>query len=366
MDSGVKNVFNRFSVKQIVCSLMAILSLLLFFILTIWSSKKIKALDSQQAATRWDEEGGSAQVSCFFSEEVTVDEMQLTGFKLELEKSLKEVLSAEEYSNEYGRRLIIDAYSSMGKITLTSDKGSLEADAVGIGGDFFFFHPLKLVSGGYFSGEDLMKDSIIIDEEAAWQLFGSSDIAGQCVLIDHVPHFVEGVIKREEGKLAKRAGLDKSIVYVSNETLNAYGTGKGISTYEVVAPNPVKGYVYNKVKEKIGVKEDDMIVVENSSRYSAEALIPVILDFGMRSMQHTAVRFPYWENMARGFEDMRALVLLFQFILLLIPIVIMISFLVIKWKQRTFSWKDIGNKVIDFKERSIQYLRRKKDHDKGQ
>ena len=74
MDSGVKNVFNRFSVKQIVCSLMAILSLLLFFILTIWSSKKIKALDSQQAAARWDAEGGSAQVSCFFSEEVTVDE----------------------------------------------------------------------------------------------------------------------------------------------------------------------------------------------------------------------------------------------------------------------------------------------------
>ena len=100
MDSGVKNVFNRFSVKQIVCSLMAILSLLLFFILTIWSSKKIKALDSQQAAARWDAEGGSAQVSCFFSEEVTVDEMQLTGFKLELEKSLKEVLeTVEKYNN---------------------------------------------------------------------------------------------------------------------------------------------------------------------------------------------------------------------------------------------------------------------------
>lgn len=346
MDSGIKNFYGKFSVKQIVCSLMAILSLLLFFILTIWSSKKIKALDSQQAAARWDAEGKSAQVSCFFSEEATVDEMQLTGFKTELEKSLKEVLSAEEYSNENGRRLIIDAYSSMGKITLTSDKGSLEADAVGIGGDFFFFHPLKLVSGGYFSGEDLMKDSIIMDEEAAWQLFGSDDIAGQSVLINNVPHFVEGVIKREEGKLAKRAGLDKTIVYVSNETLNAYGTGKGISTYEVVAPDPVKGYVYNKVKEKIGVEEEDMVVVENSSRYSVEAMIPVILDFGVRSMQHTAVRFPYWENMARGFEDMRALVLLLQIILLLVPTVIMITFLVIKWKQRTFSIKDIVEKVI--------------------
>lgn len=365
MDSGVKNVFNRFSVKQIVCSLIAILSLLLFFILTIWSSRKVKSLDSQQAAARWDAEGESAQVSCFFSEEVTVDEMQLTGFRLELEKSLKEVLSAEEYANENDRRLIIDAYSSMGKITLVSEKGALEADAVGIGGDFFFFHPLKLVSGGYFSGEDLMKDSVIIDEEAAWQLFGSSDIAGQSVLINNVPHFVEGVIKREDGKLAERAGLDKTIVYVSNETLNEYGIGRGISTYEVVAPNPVKGYVYNKVKEKIGVKEEDMVVVENSSRYSVEALVPVILDFGMRSMQHTAVRFPYWENMARGIEDISALVLLLQFILLLLPIVIVVSFLITKWRKRTFSWRDVERKVIDIKNRSIQYLQSIKNKTKS-
>ena len=365
MSSGIKTYIGRFSVKKIVLSLLVILSLLLFGILTIWSSRKVKSLDSQQAAVRWDAEGESAQVSCFFSEEVTVDEMQLTGFRLELEKSLKEVLSAEEYSNENDRRLIIDAYSSMGKITLVSEKGALEADAVGIGGDFFFFHPLKLVSGGYFSGEDLMKDSVIIDEEAAWQLFGSSDIAGQSVLINNVPHFVEGVIMREDGKLAKRAGLDKTIVYVSNETLNEYGTGRGISTYEVVAPNPVKGYVYNKVKEKIGVKEEDMVVVENSSRYSVEALVPVILDFGMRSMQHTAVRFPYWENMARGIEDISALVLLLQFILLLLPIVIVVSFLITKWRKRTFSWRDVERKVIDIKNRSIQYLQSIKNKTKS-
>ena len=365
MSSGIKTYIGRFSVKKIVLSLLVILSLLLFGILTIWSSRKVKSLDSQQAAARWDAEGESAQVSCFFSEEVTVDEMQLTGFRLELEKSLKEVLSAEEYANENDRRLIIDAYSSMGKITLVSEKGALEADAVGIGGDFFFFHPLKLVSGGYFSGEDLMKDSVIIDEEAAWQLFGSSDIAGQSVLINNVPHFVEGVIKREEGRLAERAGLDKTIVYVSYETLNEYGTGRGISTYEVVAPNPVKGYVYNKVKEKIGVKEEDMVVVENSSRYSVEALVPVILDFGMRSMQHTAVRFPYWENMARGIEDISALVLLLQFILLLLPIVIVVSFLITKWRKRTFSWRDVERKVIDIKNRSIQYLQSIKNKTKS-
>ena len=99
-----------------------------------------------------------------------------------------------------------------------------------------------------------------------------------------------------------------------------------------------------------------MVVVENSSPYPVEAFVPVILDFGMRSMQHTAVRFPYWENMARGIEDISALVLLLQFILLLLPIVIVVSFLITKWRKRTFSWRDVERKVIDIKNRSIQYL----------
>ena len=320
-------------------------------------------LEYTKAAEKWAGNSGErfAYISCFMPETARTDQQSVYSFKSTMEQKLTEnSMEAEE-----GRTLWTYAYCGNAAIPVTTDKGSATVEALGVGGDFFFFHPLKLVSGGYFSGEDLMKDSVIIDEEAAWQLFGSSDIAGQSVLINNVPHFVEGVIKREDGKLAERAGLDKTIVYVSNETLNEYGTGRGISTYEVVAPNPVKGYVYNKVKEKIGVKEGDMVVVENSSRYSVEALVPVILDFGMRSMQHTAVRFPYWENMARGIEDISALVLLLQFILLLLPIVIVVSFLITKWRKRTFSWRDVERKVIDIKNRSIQYLQSIKNKTKS-
>ena len=35
------------------------------------------------------------------------------------------------------------------------------------------FHPLQLVSGGYFSGNDLMKDSIILDEDAGQCFIGN-------------------------------------------------------------------------------------------------------------------------------------------------------------------------------------------------
>lgn len=358
----IKYFINGLSVKQIVFSLITILSLAIYLVLTVWSGHQVRQLIDQQAAIRWDEEGGSAQVSCFFAENAEVDEFMLMSFERQLEQNLLEVLPTEEVSDENGKRLFIDAYSSLGTITVTSEKGKLEGvSAVGIGGDFFLFHPLQLVSGGYFSGEDLMQDSVILDEDAAWQLFGSNDIAGKSVMIGNVPHYVSGVIKRQEGRFAESAGLDKTVVYVSDETLTAYGTSDGISTYEVVAPNPVKGFVYNCIKEKLGIEENKMIVVENSSRYFLESLIPVILDFGTRSMQNAAVKFPYWENIGRGWEDVMALVLLLKFLFLLIPAVIIVVFLIKQWKNRKLTLKDVGNFIMETKDKMLQRAHGEKD-----
>ena len=358
----LKELIKGLSVKQIVFSLITVISLLIFTILTIWSDIKIKGLTDQQAAARWDAEGGSAQVSCFMAEHVEIDEFNIMRFEKQLEQSLMEVLPAEDKLLQKGRRLFIDAYASLGRITVKSEKSQLEeANAVGIGGDFFQFHPLELVSGRYFSGSDLMKDFVILDQDAAWQLFGSSDIEGKTVLIGDVPHYVAGVIKRPEGKFAENAGLDKTVVYVSNETLESYGASEGISVYEVTAPNPVKNFVYNCVKEKLGVQEGDMVVVENSTRYQVESLIPVILEFGSRSMQNAAVKFPYWENIGRGWEDVKALILLLQFLFLLVPAVIIAVFLWSKWKNRNFTGKDIVNLIGKTKDNLVQKVRREKN-----
>lgn len=348
--------------KQIIFSSITVISLLLYLVLTVWSNRQVAALTDQQAAKRWDKEGDSAQVSCFFAENIEVDEFMLMNFKRQLEQSLLEVLQQEETEEGTEKRLLIDAYSSLGRITITSEKGKLDnVSAVGIGGDFFLFHPLQLVSGGYFSGNDLMQDSVVLDEEAAWQLFGSNDVAGMSVMIGNVPHYVAGVIKRQEGRFAEGAGLNKTVVYVSYSTLSSYGTSDGINVYEVVAPNPVKGFVYNAVKEKLGVSEDEMVVVENSSRYTLLALLPVLLDFGTRSMQNTAVKFPYWENIARGWEDVKVLILLFQFILLFIPAEIIVVFLIIRWKNRNFTLKDVWNFMLEKKDTLRKKARGEKD-----
>ena len=347
----MKNFFNRLTLKQIIWSSITVVSLLLYGILTIWIHHKTNSLTDQQGAERWDAEGDSVQVSCFFEEHVEITKNEFIGFEKTLEKMLLEVLSQEETSEENSKRLLVDAYSAMGTITITSEKGKMEnVAAFGIGGDFFLFHPVQLIDGRYFTGNELMHDSILLDKDGAWQLFGSTDIVGQSVMIGGIPHYVVGVFERPGGRFTEAVGLDKPLVYVSEESLSEYGTTQGISSYEVIAPNPVKHFVYNAVKEKLGVPEADMMVVENTTRYSPESLIPVILDFGTRSMRKTAVCFPYWENIARGYEDISALVLIFRVLFLLIAGSILIVFLIIKWKNRQFTWKSLWMQVMDKKE----------------
>ena len=134
--------------------LTVLISLMLFFIVTFWWNSKVSDLRDQQAAKRWSEDGGYAQVSVFVTKEASVDDFQIKSFEKQLESVLSEAAVTSENENA---RLYIDAYSSQGKITVVSSQSTLETDAIGVGGDFFFFHPLQLVSGRYFSGEELMR-----------------------------------------------------------------------------------------------------------------------------------------------------------------------------------------------------------------
>lgn len=168
--------------KKVILGISGGISFLLFLILAITANRLGGSQDSQNMAERWSRDGKTAQVSCFFSVNADVDEDSI----LELEHSIDGALSdagVVQESENPGARLWADAFSADGKVTVSSDRSSLEADAIGIGGDFFLFHPLKLLSGGYFSGNDLMQDYCVIDQDAAWQLFGSNDVSGMTVYI---------------------------------------------------------------------------------------------------------------------------------------------------------------------------------------
>lgn len=352
----MKEIWKNLTRKQIVLAITAAVSLMMFLILTVVSAHMRKGLETQNMAGRWSEDGGVSQVSCFFSQNAAVDVNTIKAFEHSLDAALMEASIVSESPNA-NARLWADAYSSNAKLTLLSAGSKAEVNVIGVGGDFFLFHPLQLISGSYFSESDLMQDKIIVDEDTAWQLFGSNDIVGQQVTIDGVIHLISGVIKRDSGRLNDMAGNGSSIVYVSYDTLQKNLAEKGqkaiINHYEVVMPNPVKDFAPGIVKEKIGVPENETEIVENTTRFGLVPLLQIIGNFGMRSMNGKAIIYPYWENMARGYEDILSFILVLRILFVLYPIVILMILLVYLWKHRTWHYADVRN----FIERKCEDLR---------
>lgn len=335
-----------FSIGKFIWFLCCVLFALLALILFLWRGNLAKKPDSQWMAERWSSEGGVSQVSCFFSVDSGMDESRLENFGHMLENALKEESITLESDNE-SARLFVYAYSASGTVSVASERASLSVKALGVGGDFFLFHPQELLYGNYFSGSDLNQDYIIIDEETAWQLYGASDIAGKMVSVGGVPHVIAGVIRRPQGKLDKAAGLSDSIVYVSMSTLQNCGNMNSLNHYEIVMPDPISGYAMNKVKELLGADERETVYVENTGRFSILNSLQVIRSFGYRSMNGKAVIFPYWENIARGYEDILALMTLFMILCIAFPAVTVLVWLIYRWRHKSWTFRSVWNKLGD-------------------
>ncbi|MDE7224757.1 MAG: hypothetical protein K2O34_13380, partial [Acetatifactor sp.] len=60
----------------------------------------------------------------------------------------------------------------------------------------------------------------------------------------------------------------------------------------------------------------------------------------------------YWENVARGYEDILALLTLFQMIFVLYPSVLALVWIVIRWKNKTWTAKTVMITVQDKMQRA--------------
>lgn len=339
--------------KKIVLGISGGISFLIFLILLFTTNYLGHSQLSQTAADRWSSKKNASQVSCFFSVGSGITEDEIIDFEHTVDSALVDASVVQESENP-GARLWADAYSADGTVNISTDKANITADAIGIGGDFFLFHPVKLLNGAYFSGNDLMQDYCVIDEDAAWQLFGSNDVAGMMVYIGGIPHIVTGVVERPDGRLAEAAGLDSTLVYVSYQTLNELGISHGINHYEIVMPNPVTGFAVNYIREKLGTEEKETEIVENTTRYSLLSRLKLLTQFGVRSMNGKAIIYPYWENIARGYEDILALLTLFGILFLAYPVGLGLVFFCIWWKHKGWTIRDVRLKLMDKAERWVE------------
>lgn len=308
-------------------------------------------LCTQDAAEVWrgENEMRFAQVSVFLPENGKVKRSDIETFRTALEQAM---VDASLTANE-GGSLYTDAYSGTAAITVSSDKNSMSVKAIGVGGNWFTFHPLTLRSGSYLTADDYMADRVVLDEELAWALFGSNDVAGLSVTIGERTYPIAGVIHREDDFATQKAYQDGAGLFMSYDALNAISE-TDIGCYELVMPDMITGYAESLVTEKFPV--GDGAVVQNTGRHSLSRLLEVIGSFGERSMQTQPVLYPYWENAARMTEDYAALWLILLTLSALCPVVCAVV-LIVRYVKKAAAI--LGEKIPEMIEKKVEAKKEK-------
>ena len=304
----------------ILCALLILASAACFCTAASFS----RLLPSQYAAERWagDGEMSFRQVSCYLTVDEPVSLNQIYAFRY----AILDQLHDAGMEADTDTLLFRDAWCAMGKLNVSSELGHGDVSVLAVGGDFFLFHPLRLYSGSYLTEDDLMKDRVLLDEEAAWLLFGGTDLEGMPIKINGVPFLVGGVVQREQDFASSLAYTAGRGMYMSYDAYVRLTEKDAAGCYELVLVEPVQNFTLNFVKEKFPIGQGE--IVENSGRYSFGRLMELLGQFGRRSMQTLGVVYPYWENAARCVEDWCALLLLLGFLLVAFPAILGLVLLV--------------------------------------
>ncbi len=319
--------------KIIIVSAVNALLLIIIGIVVFNCHSISQTLLNQQAADFWagESEERFAQISCFFPQDEMSTKAKITSFRATIDSKLIEAgIEPKEQGSFW-----TDAYSTKSTVQVEGDKGKSAATAVGVGGDYFLFHPYYLMSGSYLTDDTVMQDRVVLDYELAWKLFGGTQLEGMTVKIGGKPYYIAGVVKRETDKYSQKAFLGDPVIFMPYDAFSDGETEIGINCYELAMLDPISDFAETTVKN--GLAGETGVVIENSKRYSFESIFSVLKNFGERSMVKNAVVYPYWENAARLTETyiarnyiIIALLAVFPLICLVYLAVIFIKHL-IKW-----------------------------------
>ena len=126
---------------------------------------------------------------------------------------------------------------------------------------------------------------------------------------------------------------------VGTTNTNYKDTGM-ITSYEIVMPDPVEGYAAAALMKALG-DESGAIVVDNTNRFGTRNLIEDIRNFAFLGMRTRNVRYPYWENVAMGWETIFAALFLLECILIVLTI-LLIVWMILHWFKHK-SWTLAGS-----------------------
>lgn len=369
MSINIKNIQLNINRRQFVILVVDVLLVFGFFILGNVARNSKERFYSQQEAVRWEDEKNSyAQVSAFVSSAMQLQQEDVSGVR----NALMETLSTDSLNVREGNgRVWIDAYSGECNTEVRRENNTLSVTAVGVGGEFFKFHPIPLLSGGYISDEDLNQDRIVVDENFAWAMFGSNDIVGMQIWMDTTIYTIAGVVEVEEDSLYQTAYGNGNRIYVPYTMLKNQQESLQVTCYEAVLPNPISNYAYYALRHAFGIEDeiedtvkqtgitlnfDNVEVIENSKRYDWIPLWNGIRNRKLQIMRPNSVGYPFWENLAKVEELRQQNFLIWRIVLLICPFICLVLWIYGLWNRRTWTVKGL---IVQGFDRIQEYQARK-------
>jgi len=252
-------------------------------------------LDSLNAGKRWSAAGEPyATIALHTDAASALTRNEVEHYAMSIDTGL---LNASIASPENGSAWTY-GYFAETTLAVTGPKATAQISTIAAGGSFFTFHPLEFVYGAPFTYDRTLPDGVVLDEDAAWRIFGAVDVVGMTLETGGRDLTVTGIVRKERNT----EGYEKAYGDLPRMYMSYYGyeaiTGEmsNITTYEVTLPNPVKSFAMNIFETAVRINEDSMTVRENSARYTFSSRFQRMKEMPYLGMRTDRIIYPYFEN----------------------------------------------------------------------
>ncbi len=269
-------------------------------------------LDALSGGERWSATGEPyATIAVHTDTESAFTRNQVESYALSVDNGL---LTASMASTE-GGSVWTYGYFTEDVLSVTGPKATANLQVMATGGSFFTFHPLTFLYGAPYTYDKSLPYGVVLDEYAAWRVFGASDVVGMTLTIGGKEFTVTGITAHErDSEGYKRAYGDLPRLYMSYYGYEVIeGDEKAnITTLEMAIPNPVDGFAKNIFDNAVKTNEDTTVVQENHERYSLVNRFNRMKELPYMGMRNDRIVYPYFENELQVMDYTASLWMFFQ------------------------------------------------------
>ncbi len=351
---------------QIILGIITLVCLLSIIVSTVCICNVAGSLESQNATKRWATDGTPyAQLSAFMNPDAGLRRENMErSFTSSIDAAL---IDASISAADEDARIYAYCYSAEtdGAVSLKDKwgkavKSGISVRVCAVGGDYFIFHPMKLLSGYYFSTTDMLNDCVVIDNDLAWQLFGSYDVVGRSFTLNGRDVYISAVTESgRDGDYNKYYG-GKARIFISYSLAEELFGDISITAAELLLPNPIDGFALDIFTDSLGVPDGKAVFVENSSRFSDESLRAHLASFSEHGVRTDSVVYPYYENTAMELMNRAALIYIFSLVpTVIIVLIIALEIIILYIKRRI-----LISRVREFLNKRLRDIKQHREYKK--